>query len=128
MDVKEYFPGGACRSNTNGPYKLPTVTSFPRTRLSYAHIFSCPQFRHSKKGRVLRSKTIALYLEPRFLTAHEIVKAGFHLAPMLRYGLDGMTTFGSILAIQVKKMCESVSRGRGNPGFPRVRLLKVWIP
>ena len=85
-----------------------------RERGNHMHtFFHAPQFRHSKKGRVLQSKTIALYLEPRFLTAHEIVKAGFHLAPALRYGLDGMTTFGGTLAIQVqKKMCESDSRVR----------------
>ena len=86
----------------------------------------CPYlFRHSKKGHVLRSKTIALYLEPRFLTAHDTAKARFHLAPMLRCGLDGMTTFEGILAIQVQKKCESDSRFRA--GMTDLRVISSGL-
>ena len=93
----------------------------PRLRGYHIHIFSfIPQMRHSKKRRVLRSKTLALYLETRFGATKPPPKAGFHLAPQLRYGLDGMTIYWDIF---VQKMCEPYSRAGGGPAFLAAELV-----
>ena len=51
-----------------------------------------------EKGVLCFSKAGALYPESSFLSARQMPEAGFHLAPPLRFGLDGMTVRSVIQA------------------------------